>query len=79
MTIKGFAFDPKAATVKVGETVTWTNEDGTDHTVTSSDGSFASEDLGQGATFSQTFNTAGTFDYICGIHPAMKATVIVTG
>ena len=33
VTIKGFSFDPKAATVTVGETITWTNEDGTDHNV----------------------------------------------
>jgi len=79
VTIKGFAFGPKAATVTVGETITWTNEDGTDHTVSAADGSFNSGDLGEGATFSQTFSAAGTFDYICDIHPGMKASVTVTG
>jgi plastocyanin len=79
VTIKGFAFDPQAATVTVGETITWTNEDGTDHTVSAADGSFDSGDLGQGATFSQTFSAAGTFDYVCDIHPGMKASVTVTG
>ncbi len=79
VTIKGFSFDPKAATVTVGETITWTNEDGTDHNVKASDDSFDSGNLGEGATFSQTFNAAGTFDYVCTIHPGMKATVTVTG
>ena len=32
--IKGFAFNPASVTIKVGETVTWTNKDGTTHTVT---------------------------------------------
>ena len=65
--------------VKVGDTVTWTNEDGVTHDATADDGSFASGDLDKGKTFSQTFTTAGTFAYTCTIHPRMKASVTVTG
>lgn len=79
VTIKGFAFDPKELDVKVGDTVTWTNEDGAAHTVKSPADAFEeSADLGQGDTFSHTFDQAGTFDYICGIHTGMKATVVVS-
>jgi plastocyanin len=75
--ISGFAFNPATVTIKVGETVTWTNQDGAVHTVVADDNSWTSDSLGQGASFSHTFDTAGTFTYRCGVHPAMKGTVIV--
>jgi plastocyanin len=77
--IKGFAFSPESITVKVGGAVTWTNQDGTTHTVTSTDGSFGSKNLDPGQTFTATFNTAGSFSYICNIHPFMTGTVVVQG
>jgi plastocyanin len=79
VTIAEFAFDPADTSIAVGSTVTWTNTDSVDHTVQSSDGSFKSEELGGSATFEYTFDTAGTFSYICGIHPSMKGTITVAG
>ena len=77
--ITGFAFDPSSLTVKEGTTVTWTNNDPTIHTVTSDTGAFDSGDLAQGATFSFTFTTAGTYVYHCTPHHArMSGTVVVT-
>ena len=76
--IAGFAFSPADLTVKVGTTVTWTNEDGAPHIVATDDGSFKSETLNKGDTFSFTFSQAGTFPYHCGIHASMKGTVTVT-
>jgi plastocyanin len=76
--IANFAFSPSTLDIKVGTTVTWTNEDSAPHTVTANDGSFASNDLNQGASFSFTFTTAGTYAYHCGVHPGMKATITVT-
>ncbi len=78
VTIKGFTFAPAALSVKVGTTVTWTNQDGATHTVTFDVGDDTSGDLGNGGTYSETFATAGTFPYHCAIHPSMKATVTVT-
>jgi plastocyanin len=75
--IKGFAFNPKDATVKVGQKITWTNEDTTTHDVVADDGTFKSSNLGQGDTFEFTPKKAGTFSYICSIHPQMKATLTV--
>lgn len=75
--IKNFAFTPAEMKIKVGETVTWTNEDSAPHTATASDGSFDSKNLSQGQSFSFTFDKAGTYDYICSVHPSMKAKVIV--
>ena len=64
-------------TFKVGECVTWTNNDSATHTVAAGDGTFKSGDLAKGGTFSFTFTKAGTYTYICSIHPQMKGTVIV--
>ena len=69
---------PATLTVKAGSTVTWTNHDEEPHTVAATDGSFHSPGMGTGATFSHTFPTAGTFDYVCSIHPMMHGTVVVT-
>jgi plastocyanin len=77
--INNFAFSPETITVKVGSAVTWTNQDPFAHSVKSADGSFVSQDLEQGQTFSATFTTAGTFAYICGIHTFMTGTVVVQG
>lgn len=76
--IDSFAFTPLTLTVPLGATVTWTNRDEEPHTVAASDGSFHSPGMGTGATFSHTFASAGTFDYICSIHPMMHGTVVVT-
>ncbi|WP_425569878.1 cupredoxin domain-containing protein [Rhodococcus olei] len=76
--IDNFAFVPSSLTVPVGTTVTWTNKDEEPHTVVSSDGSFHSPGMGAGAGFTFTFTKAGSFDYICSIHPFMHATVVVT-
>ncbi len=73
--IKEFSFQPATVEVPVGGTVTWTNADAATHTVKGS--GWTSGDLAQGATFSNTFDTAGTFPYSCGIHPSMTGEVVV--
>ncbi|OBA61746.1 amidase [Mycobacterium sp. 1100029.7] len=78
VTIDGFAFAPATLTIKAGSTVTWTNRDEEPHTVAASDGSFHSPGMGTGAVFTHTFPSAGTFDYVCSIHPMMRGTVVVT-
>lgn len=77
--ITNFAFAPATLTVPVGATVTWTNRDEEPHTVVSSDGStFSSPGMGTGGTYTFTFTNAGSFDYVCSIHPFMHGTVVVT-
>jgi plastocyanin len=75
--ISGSKFDPATITVKVGTTITWTNQDTTAHTVTADDGSWTSDRLNQGATYSHTFDQAGTYTYKCSIHPSMTGTIVV--
>ena len=76
--ITNFAFVPATVTVKAGSTVTWTNKDEDPHTVVADGGAFRSEALGSGGTYSFTFPTAGTFDYVCSVHPFMRGNVVVT-
>jgi plastocyanin len=77
--IKNFAFAPSAVTVKVGTTVTWTNDDTDEHTVTSQHvGPLKSAALATGGQYSFTFTKPGTYAYLCTIHPFMTATVTVT-
>ena len=75
--IYDFEFEPADLSVSVGTTVTWLNEGPTEHTVTADDGSFDSTPIAVDASFSQTFDTAGTFAYHCTIHPEMIGTVTV--
>lgn len=78
--MQNIAFAPKSTTVKVGEKVTWTNDDTTDHNVTADSGAdFKSKDFGNGGTFSFTPDKAGTIKYECTIHPGMVGTLTVTG
>jgi plastocyanin len=77
--IKGFAFNPAIITISKGTTIVWTQKDNSSHTVTIASGAgFDSGTLGQGQTFSYTFNEIGTFNYGCSIHPSMSGKVIVT-
>lgn len=70
-------FSPETLEVPTGTTVTWTNRNGTDHTVTSDDGFFNST-VGPEDSYTYTFDEAGTFDYYCTIHPDMTGTIQVS-
>lgn len=78
VTINNFAFAPQMLKVKVGTTVTWTNQQGTTHTTTSDTGVWDSGNLAHGKSFSFTFTKAGTFPYHCAIHSSMTGTIEVT-
>ncbi|MEE8375823.1 MAG: plastocyanin/azurin family copper-binding protein [Acidimicrobiia bacterium] len=74
--IVAFAFNPNPININVGDTVRWTNNDPVDHTTTSL-GNWNSGSLTSGASFSEVFESPGTFNYFCSIHPSMTATVVV--
>ena len=76
--ITDFKFNPATLTVPVGTAVTWTNQDEEPHTVAAKDGSFHSPGMDTHGTYSFTFTTPGSYDYICSIHPFMTGTVVVT-
>ncbi len=77
VTIKNFQFTPGTSSVHVGDTITWTNRDIAPHTATAKDGSFDTGTINKNKSGSHTFTKAGTFPYICSIHPNMKGTVTV--
>jgi plastocyanin len=72
-------YKPSSLMVSLGDTVTWINEGFLLHNVTSTDGEFVSGTLHGGQRFSVKFTKAGTFDYVCTIHPGMSGKVIVMG
>jgi plastocyanin len=75
--IDNFAFSPATLNVKVGQQVTWTNQQDVAHTVTADGGAF-DHPMPSGATFSFAFAKAGSFAYHCTIHPFMKATIVAS-
>ncbi len=79
VTIQNFSFNPADIKIKKGIKVTWTNRDSTGHTVTENDGQNgpASQILGNGQSYSFTFNQDGTYHYHCTIHTEMTGTVTV--
>ena len=75
---------PPEVSVSAGDTVSWDNVDPVAHTVTSGtvesgpDGLFDSSLLMGGETFEVTFDSAGSYDYYCIVHPWMDGTVQVS-
>ena len=73
------AFVPAKVTVKVADSVKWTNADTISHQVVANNGAFASPVLGAGKSFTFRFRASGTYKYHDGLHPSLKGTVVVTG
>ena len=80
--IKLFQFKPKELVVRPGTTVTWSNGDAIEHSVTAGEpgkpsAAFDSGFFTKGASFAHTFEASGTFSYFCRRHPNMHALVKV--
>lgn len=86
-------YDPPQMFLKVGDTITWYNDDIESHTVTSGEGSgrfgwmsdnfgthdgyFDSDRIMPGESWSYKFEESGSFSYYCTIHPWMDGILIV--
>ena len=74
---------PASLSISVGDTVEWDNVDTAAHTVTAGSpadgpsGAFDSSLLMAGASYSFTFDAAGSYDYFCMVHPWMTGKVTV--
>jgi LPXTG-motif cell wall-anchored protein len=77
VTIADFHFAPATTTIHVGDTITWSNSGPSSHTASAKNGSFNTGILKKGQSASHTFTQAGTFAYVCQIHPFMHGTIIV--
>lgn len=78
ISMKNIAFSPKAVTVKVGQTITWVDDESVEHNVTANGGAdFKSEDFGQGGTYKFTPKKPGEISYECTIHPGMDGKITV--
>jgi plastocyanin len=65
---KSYKFEPAVIEVDPGATVTWTNEDSFTHTIRF-DGEDETAELEPGETFEREFTEAGSFHYVCTLHP----------
>ncbi|MDQ0748927.1 amicyanin [Streptomyces africanus] len=79
VTMKGYAFSPASLSIPAGSTVTWTNQDTAPHDVKTTSGpvSIHSPMLDKGQSWSFTFTTAGSYGYVCTVHPNMTAGITV--
>jgi plastocyanin len=76
--MKSLRFKPDHVQVKVGQKVTWKNDEGVGHDVKADSGAtFASETFGKDKTYSFTPTKAGTIKYECTLHPGMDGTIDV--
>ena len=74
--ITNFAFTPGQVTVKPGDVVKFTNNDGDAHTTTAENKDWDGS-LGSRASYSVKFNAPGSYPYRCDIHGGMDGTVVV--
>jgi plastocyanin len=80
-------YEPRTLTIDVGTTVRWENEGALPHTVTATNAAYDSGIMAPGASYERTFDQAGTFSYLCTLHPGMvgvveveaRASVVVAG
>jgi plastocyanin len=75
--IDNFTFTPTELTIPAGTQVTWINKDDVPHTVVSVDRKFKSRALDTDEKFSFMFQTPGTYEYFCSVHPKMMGKIIV--
>jgi plastocyanin len=76
--MRDITFVPARITVKVGQTVHWTNHDKVAHTVASAKLKIASEGISEGQTYEYRATRAGTFPYYCTIHAGQTGVLVVT-
>ncbi len=75
--IRDYAYKPAELTIPAGDSVKFVNHDDDAHSVTAKDASFDSKLFGTGKSWTYAFDTAGTYSYVCSVHPSMQGKVIV--
>ena len=77
VTIAGFKFSPDAVNAAPNAAIKWTNDDGAPHQVVIAAKNLKTPVLNKGQSAELKIDAAGSYDYICGIHPSMKGKVVV--
>ena len=75
--IDNFTFAPTPLTVRMGDTVKWMNHDDIPHSIICPALNVKSHTLDTDDRFAHQFDRAGTFEYMCGLHPHMRGQVTV--
>ncbi len=76
--IKELCFTPVVLYARQGQTVTWTNRDPVEHTVTGLGFAWGSDgSLTKGQSVTYRFTEAGVYPYSCVLHPGMVGAVLV--
>jgi plastocyanin len=75
--MEGVKFVPETLTVKRGDVVVWVNKDLFPHTATGEKREFDSGNIAPDQSWKYTATKAGTFSYVCTLHPTMKGALIV--
>jgi len=78
--IEGYTYQPAEVTIRVGDSVRWTNhEKRTSHSVLfPREGGLESERMFPQESWQRRFEKPGRYDYHCGPHPEMKGVVVVS-
>ncbi len=71
-------FNLATVTVARGSMVTWINDGDSTQTVTGDDGGPDSDSIVAGASYTYTFNTAGTYTYHSEENPELVGVIVVT-
>jgi plastocyanin len=77
VTMDSTSFQPLRLTVGAGDSVVWINKDPFPHTATSAPGGFDSGSIAPDKSWTFKTGKKGEFDYVCTLHPTMKARLTV--
>ncbi len=74
----GYAFSSARLTVRVGDTVTWKDKTATPHNIVGVGTVTIHRPAINSVSYKVTFTKAGTYHYICQVHPGMAGVITVT-
>lgn len=77
VSIANFAFVPQDLSIAPGDSVTWSNDDGSPHAVTFSENPGDAKTLFPGETYTRVFNAPGSYGYFCSFHTFMTGRITV--
>jgi plastocyanin len=75
--IAGFKFSPDTVNATANAAIKWTNDDGAPHQIVIASKNLKTPVLNKGRSAELKIDAAGSYDYVCGMHPSMKGKVVV--